>query len=136
MEIKETTLREWIVKFDNHEFDLPFRDIQIKAGWFDWFCDDKSLVGKTMRLGKKVKQIAKSKKINLDTSYVFFKNNCPCAGPLYDSFSICNIENGDVLYWITPKSGHSGKAEVYGEGYFKEALAEGKWKDITTFFGV
>lgn len=134
------TLREWIVKFDNHEFDLPFIDIQCNAGWYDWFCDDKSLVGKTMRLGKKVKQIAMSNKINLDNNYVWFKNNCPVAGNLYDDFRIADIATGDVLYTIVPSSGRDdekGKALVWGkENDFEEALVEGCWKDIANFFGV
>jgi len=56
--------------------------------------------------------------------YVFFKNNCPMSGPLYDSFSICDCKSGDVLYWVTGKSGHSGQAEIFSrEKGFKEPLA-------------
>jgi len=133
---KETNLKTWIEKFENGDFRINDIQAQIKAGWFDWFCNDKSLMNKTAFLGKKVVQIAKSKKINLETSYVFFKNNCPMNGPLYDSFSICDIETGNVLYWVTPKSGHTKNAEVFGEGNFKEPLAEGTWEDVKNFFEV
>jgi hypothetical protein len=34
-------------------------------------------------------------------------------GPLYDDFRICDLEEGNVVYNVTLKSGHSGKAEVY-----------------------
>jgi hypothetical protein len=56
-------------------------------------------------------------------------------GPLYDSFSICDIESEDVLYWVTPKSGHTGKAEVHtAQGYFMELVVEGTWADVKDFF--
>lgn len=58
------------------------------------------------------------------------------SGGLYDSFSICDIETGDVKYWVTYKSGHSGLAEVAGlneEGIFS-TLVQGKWSDVKDFF--
>jgi hypothetical protein len=58
--------------------------------------------------------------------YVFFKNNCPMNGPLYDSLSICDRESGDVLLWATPKSGHNGNAELY-------MVKEGKEISAPTF---
>ena len=66
--------------------------------WYDWFCKDSALAGKTKKLGAKVCKIENSKRFNKETSYVFFKNNCPFVGALYDQFSICDIESGDVLY--------------------------------------
>lgn len=134
---KELNINQWIEKFDNYDFHIPEVAVQIEAGWYDWFCKDESLLGKTKKLGVKVKQIAKSDKVNCETMYVFFKNNCPMVGPLYDDFRICDIKSGDVIFTITPRSGHTGKAEVYGrENDFKEALAEGTWKDIKTYFNV
>ena len=125
---EELTIREWIQKFDNFEFHIPEVDVQIKAGWYDWFCKDQSLCNKTRSLGTKVKQLSKSSKVDIDNTYVFFKNNCPVNGPLYDSFSFCDIESGDVLFWITPRSGHSGMAEVWDAKEDKEI--KGTWKDI------
>jgi hypothetical protein len=47
-------------------------------------------------------------------------------GPLYDDFRICDIETGDVIWTVTPKCGHSGKAEIWGTvNNFKEAIAIG-----------
>jgi hypothetical protein len=101
--------------------------------WFDWFCKDSALINRGNKLLKKVQAIASSTKFDNDKCYVFFKNNCPMSGPLYDSFSICDIENGDVLFWVTAKSGHSGLAEVASRENNYE-LVSGSWKEIKDYF--
>lgn len=130
------SLKDWATKFENGDFRIDNVKVQIEAGWFDWFCNEESLTNKTKTLGKKVIRLMKSDKINIEKSYVFFKNNCPVSGPLYDSFSICDIETGDVQFWIAPKSGHTKQAEVYAAPDFKVPAASGTWKDITKYFGV
>lgn len=133
-------LNVWKDRFEKGEFDICSTAVQIEAGWFDWFCNDESLRGKTAKLGKKLLQLMGSPKIDCEKSYVFFKNNCPMWGSLYDDFRICDIETGDVLYCVTPSSGHNQnkrKAGVWGkENDFKEALVEGTWRDVKKFFGV
>lgn len=86
----------------------------------DWFCKNKALPGRARKLQGMVKKLVAILQepsapvpINLDEVYVFFKNNCPVSGPLYDSFSICDRTTGEVLYWVTGKSGHTGMAEIY-----------------------
>ena len=134
----EMTIREFLKKFDEGVFDNPDVTFQIEAGWYDWFCNNKSLCNKTKSLTKKLKQIVNSPKINQDTQYVFFKNNCPLYGSLYDDFRICDIETGNVIYTITPKSGHkvhNGLGNVWGkENDFKDPLIEGTWKEIKKWF--
>ncbi len=133
----QISLKEWVENFKSGAYSSPDVSTQIAAGWYDWFCKDTSLARKTQNLAPKVVQLCASPKINVDTNYVFFKNNCPMCGPLYDSFSFCDRETGDVKYWVTVRSGHTGKAEVYGsENDFQEPLAEGTWKDIKKFFEV
>lgn len=130
-------IRTFINRFNSGHFESGSRKVQIDAGWYDWFCRDTSLATKTATLGKKVKQLAGSTKLNLDTMYVFFKNNCPMVGGLYDDFRICDMETSEVIYTIIPRSGHSGKAEVWGrENDYKEPLIKGSWRDIKSFFGV
>ena len=140
MKENQISLREWIKQFDTGAFESPDSDTQIKAGWYDWFCKEQSLRNKTRVLGKKVKQIAKSTKVDPDKHYVFFKNNCPMNGSLYDDFRICSLETGNVAYCIIPRYGHktfNGEAHVYGrDNDFKEALVKGTWRDVKRFFGV
>jgi hypothetical protein len=98
--------------------------------FYDWFCSDGSLERRAKSLQSKVKKLLKrfedtGRTLNTRSTYVFFKNNCPMGGPLYDSFSICDRESGDVLYWVTGKSGHSGQAEIFSrETGFNEPLAQ------------
>jgi len=83
--------------------------------FYDWFCKDSSLAGKSWTLFKKVKTFLKhNPQIDIDSHYVFFKNNCPVYGPLYDDFRICNRRTSDIVYTVIPKCGHSGKAEIWG----------------------
>lgn len=104
--------------------------------WYDWFCRDSSLKNKGEKLLQKVKQIAESKKFDKDNCYVFFKNNCPCSGPLYDDFRICDLETGDVIYTVSPKDSHyEGKATVFGaENDFDEPLVCGSWTEVKKWF--
>lgn len=83
------------------------------SGFYDWFCKDSSLEAKGKSLMNKVIKLIGSGRVNINTAetYVFFNNNCPFNGSLYDSFSIVDKE-GDVILWATPKSGHTGKAEI------------------------
>ena len=128
------------LRFMNGDFTNPNCKTQIEAGWYDWFCRDTSLAAKTRKLGKKAIQLMKSDKIDINKNYVWFKNNCPGSGNLYDDLRIADIETGDVIYTIIPANGHTfvkGKAEVWGrENNFVQPLVSGTWKDVKAFFGV
>lgn len=132
------TLRQWISNFESGMYESKDVRIQCDAGWYDWFCRDTSLANKTKVLGKKFLQIKDSPKINLDTMYIFFKNNCPMNGRLYDDFRICDLESKDVLYTVTPTEGYKateGQSSVWGkENDFETALVQGSWKDVINFF--
>jgi len=132
-------INTFATKFLSGDFDFPDVKTQIGAGWYDWFCRDTSLRGKTQKLGKKVLQLMKSDKIDAEANYVFFKNNCPMAGSLYDDFRICCSETGDVIYTVIPSCGHDsskGQAQVWGrENNFDGPLVEGNWKTVKQFFG-
>lgn len=112
---KEISVREWQLMFANGEFDSHDTACQCAAGWYDWFCKSSSLANKTKRLGRLVKQVKDGGKVNLDTMYVWFKNNCPCVGPLYDDFRFADRETGNVQFTIAcddQRAEH--KYEVWG----------------------
>ena len=92
--------------------------------FYDWFCKDSSLERKAKSLFSRVKTFLKhNPEIDILETYVFFKNNCPLNGPLYDDFRICDLTTGNVLYTVTPRCGHSGLAEIWGrQNDFKEPL--------------
>jgi len=137
--MKDINISKWIEKFDAGKFDYNDVDTQCDAGWYDWFCRDTSLRNKTYKLAPKVKKIAHLLGVGfMNSHYVFFKNNCPMAGKLYDDFRFCDLKTGDVIYTIVPAEGYDnsfGRASVYGKSNdFKEALAQGTWADIVEYF--
>lgn len=138
--MNEMTIREFVARFNDGEFEDKSVSTQIDAGWFDWFCHSSSLAGKTKMLGKKVAKISCSQKFDQDNSYVFFKNCCPAIGPLYDRISICDLGSGDVLFCIEhiQKGSHGSKTthwEVYGsEDGFHNPIVNGSWYDVQNYF--
>ncbi|MEW6605962.1 MAG: hypothetical protein AB1414_00740 [bacterium] len=97
---KEISIREWVERFNDGKYASSDVQTQIEAGWYDWFCKDSSLVNKTRRMGNIIKQIKPGGKVDLESSYVWFKNNCPLNGPLYDDFRITDIETDESLFVI------------------------------------
>ena len=83
-----------------------YLDHEGKDSWcynfYDWFCRDTSLKAKANKLFKATKTFVKKMDINIENTYVFFKNNCPISYPLYDDFRICDIKTGKVLWCIAP----------------------------------
>ena len=112
----KVTLRQQIEAFTNtNGTPKIIGEYNHCSNFFDWFCKDTSLQNKANSLFKKVIAFLKHHpEINQDSTFVFFKNNCPCNGPLYDDFRICDKTSGNVIYTVTPKCGHSGLAEIWG----------------------
>ena len=93
-------LQSWIGSFVLGDFDSEDINTQIKAGWYDWFCKDSSLARKTKRMGNIISKLREGGKVNFKNWYVWFKNNCPLNGPLYDDFRLADLETGEVQFTI------------------------------------
>ena len=134
---KNISLETWLVRFKRGDYNKPDVKTQIEAGWYDWFCRDSSLRNKTKLLGKKVVTIAKTRKLRkmgLSSVYVFFKNNCPMVGGLYDDFRICSKRTGNVIYTVTPSyPGERGKPTVY-VALKKQNIVFDNWRDVVRWF--
>jgi hypothetical protein len=75
---KEISIREFIQNYRDGRYNSHDPETMIAAGWYDCFCRETSLKPKLDKLFPKVVQVALSGKIDIDKSYVFFKNNCLC----------------------------------------------------------
>ena len=121
------TLKQQLDSFENGIILDSEGGVNDCYNFYDWFCSDKALKAKSEKLFKMVKRWIKFRNTDTEKVYVFFKNNCPGNGSLYDDFRICDRETGDVVWTITPKCGHSGKTEIWGkQNNFKEPIAVGK----------
>ena len=134
------SIKTFAERFKRGDFNYSSKITQCEAGWCDWFCKDSALANKTKKLGAKVCKIANSKRFNKETSYVFFKNNCPCVGALYDQFSICDIESGDVLFCAQHlEKGSHGCDKAHWELYdadisFENPVVSGTWREVEKYF--
>lgn len=129
------SIREWIERFNRGEYEDKNRSTQIKAGWYDWFCKDTSLANKTKKMGNIIKKITNP--ILLENCYVFFKNNCPVIGPLYDSFKFCNLITGDVEFCVNIDDKRENyKYCVYGRqnGFNEPIFCTNSSKELVNFF--
>lgn len=93
--------------------------------FYDWFCRDSSIENRARLLMPKVIKFVQRMNINTKEHYVFFKNNCPLYGNLYDDFRICDKETGNVIWTVTPKTGH----------FNNEGLPTEVWGRINDFNG-
>ena len=110
---EEITVREWIQKFNNGDFDKKDRSTQVEAGWFDWFCTDDSLSKRLKKMGNVIKEIKND--YILDNYYLWFKNNCPCYYPLYDDvrFEPIDEEKRDQMFFIIKFDHPFGAKHMY-----------------------
>ena len=117
-------------------------DKEILNLWYDYFCKPTSLVNKGRALIRKLKKIYKlnelsgRKYFDPNKTYVFFKNNCPFCGSLYDDFRICDLETREVIFTIqVNRYDQKHSAELWGQpNNFEGAILEGSIKDVYNYF--
>ena len=109
--------------------------------WYDWFCTNGSTLTRGRKLMSKLRGISKSKRFDPNTTYVWFKNNCPMSGKLYDDFRIADCATQNNLFTITPSSGHlidKGIGSVWGRAHPDDKeyveLFKGSWAEIKRWF--
>ena len=76
------SVRQWQENFQAGAYHSSDFATQCKAGWYDWFCEDNELASRLNELAEVVTGITDP--FILDNYYVWFKNNCPMMGDLYD----------------------------------------------------
>ena len=138
--MEEMTIKTFCERFMRGDFNSYRHDVQLQAGWYDWWCKNSALPKKTQTLGRKVVAIKDSKRFDATRTYVFFKNNCPMVGALYDQFSICDLATGDVLFCCQHlEKGSHGCDHAHWELYdhtcgFDKPIVNGTWRDVLKYF--
>jgi hypothetical protein len=132
---KNRTLYEWTKDWYAGKFSGTDRQTQCEAGWYDWFCKEASLAGRLKKLAGIVVKIANSPRIKNDW-YVWFKNNCPCVGPLYDDIRISSPKERDNEFVITVNDKREDAPVcVYAPSNdYKEPVFKGTRREVIKWF--
>ena len=101
-------------------------------GFYDWFCDNRSLYSRGKKLVNRLKFLIENEIINGDTVYVFFKNNCPMVGSTYDDMRFSTLEGDVYLGGISPYSGHEATWGIC-EVWFVHPPETGKELEVLPF---
>ena len=110
------SVRQWQENFRNGAYAAKDTATQCSAGWYDWFCQNEALAGRLKQIAPAV--IGITDPFILDNFYVWFKNNCPLSGPLYDDvrFEPLTGERDGKYFMVAKDSPHeTAKWVLYTE---------------------
>lgn len=132
----EISVRQWQEKFRAGTFNAQDRYTQCAAGGYDWFCRDEALAGRLKKIARVVMGVTDP--FILDNYYVWFKNNCPLSGPLYDDVRFEPLSgNREGKYFVVSlDSPHENEKWVlYTErkGFFIPEFQCAKVKSMTRY---
>ena len=97
----------------------PYENCDDCFNFFDWFCKDSALENRMLKMIPKLRFLLKEGIICGDSLYVWFKNNCPMCGTLYDDMRFSTLsDNEDFRGGICPKTGHNNEKLKCSVWYF------------------
>ena len=129
----KNSINEFIEDYENNSDEC--------YGFYDWFCKDESLGARAKSFVPKLKFLVNEGLLDGDNHYVWFKNNCPMNGSLYDDMRISTLdEKEDFVGGFCPRTGHNNETEKASLWYFENIsesnphgdLKQVNFKDWTT----
>ena len=94
--------------------------------FYDWFCNKHTLPRRAKAMIPKIKFLVDQGIINGETTYVWFKNNCPVSGSTYDDMRFSSLISDDVYVGgVAPRLGYDRCENRAMMWYF-----EGKEREI------
>ena len=118
MSEEHISVRQWQERFRAGAYDSKDRSVQCMAGWYDWFCRDEALAGRLKKISRVVMGITDP--YILDNYYVWFMNNCPVVGGLYDDVRfvpLSGVRDGKYFVVSLDSPHESKKWALFTERY-------------------
>ena len=98
MEIK--TLNDFLTAYTSAPKGSAERDRIAEDIWYDWFCKSSSLLRRTKKFIRPLKELVKAVPEAGDYTHISAKNCCPVDGPTYDGLRLYDLDDNFIV-WIT-----------------------------------
>ena len=119
-------------KFSINEFITDYENNSDECySFYDWFCKDESLKARAKSFVPKLKFLVNEGLLDGDNNYVWFKNNCPMFGTLYDDMRISSLKDDEkFLGGFCPRTGHYNEEEKASFWYFENVSEDNVFGDL------